>query len=397
MLEKGDKTLESLSYSKRESASSNSLVSAEKVEINDKGEINEKVDTNEKVEKVSKFNDRNLESLCYPIHESISYNSILSLEAESNFYDEVDSAVIKNVSPFCIKNKSSCTVLNTLIICDQPFIRLSVMYLLKDTFKIDNCFSVATNMKDATGILLEHKKKFDTLVIEKNLYLSLDDGQKEQWRALMNTRNRLVLMVSPDCEYEVENITSSHLNYDWCQQVTFPFPSALQLRAQLEKSKDPYIKMLSSMNEPRAVRQISADKIISILMVCSSLSSSKIMKKQLTTAIEEMGLKASIDLCPTALSALDLCCVSKVEGLYDIVIVDNALTLDMQACELIEFLRNQPSTNNSLIFTLTKSIITNTSILMEAGADIIWTKPLARKEVLIEKLSRLCKYKFISM
>ena len=46
--------------------------------------------------------------------------------------------------------------------------------------------------------------------------------------------------------------------------------------------------------------------------------------------------------------------------------------------------------------TQTRSIITNTTTLTDAGADVIWSKPLAEKELLKQKLARLCKNIFIS-
>jgi CheY-like chemotaxis protein len=201
-------------------------------------------------------------------------------------------------------------------------------------------------------------------------------------------------MIVPNCDYEV---IDASIDDSWYHEVLFPFPSPSQLNTTFHFSNDLFARMLSDLNKPRLLPQFSINKSVSILIVCSSTSVGKLMKKQMTTAVLELGAKCTIDDSATAFTALDKCCTNDIRTLYDIVMIDNALKVsDMQACELIELLRNQPQTSNSLIITLTKSIITNTTTLTDAGADIIWSKPLAEKEVLKQKLIRLCKHIFIT-
>jgi CheY-like chemotaxis protein len=162
----------------------------------------------------------------------------------------------------------------------------------------------------------------------------------------------------------------------------------------LKSSNDSYANLLSILDEPRALNQ-SAQKNLNIMICCSSKSASKLIKKQLSLAISDMDTEASIDEFPSALKALDGCCIGMPKSAYDIIIIDNALKLDdIQATELLEFLRNQPSSKNSLMITLTKSVITATSTLVDAGADVIWSKPLPEKKALKERIKRLCKHKF---
>jgi CheY-like chemotaxis protein len=267
------------------------------------------------------------------------------------------------------------------------------MHLLKDTFKVDNCFSVAVDMEQAIEVLQDHTR-FDIIVLEKNLYFTLDEGGREMLRSLVDRRRRLSIMIEPDCEYQVEEVMDS----SWYHNVLFPFPSAAQLRSEFGASSDTYAKMLSGLDEPRASNQPSTEKNFNIMIVCSSKSVSKLMNKQLSVVISEMNAMCSIDEYDAALISLDKCCTSKLKSPYDIIIIDNALKLsDIQTCELLEFLRNQPTTKNSLIISLTKSVITNTSALMDAGADVIWSKPLPEKEDLKKRIERLCKHKFLSL
>jgi len=267
------------------------------------------------------------------------------------------------------------------------------MHLLKDAFKVENCFSVAVDMEQAIKVLQDHTR-FDIIVLEKNLYMTLDEGGREMLRSLVDRRRRLSIMIEPDCDYQVDEV----MDNSWYHNVLFPFPSAAQLRSEFGASSDTYAKMLSTLDEPRASNQPSTEKSFTIMVICSSTGTSKLKKKKLSVAISEMNALCSIDECSSALTSLDKCCTSKLKSPYDMIIVDNALKLsDIQACELLEFLRNQPTTKNSLIISLTKSVITNTSALMDAGADVIWSKPLPEKEELKKRIVRLCKHKFLSL
>jgi len=284
--------------------------------------------------------------------------------------------------------QSTTSVLNTLIICDQPCIRLSTMHLLKETFKVENYFSVAIDIYDAMNVLENHTR-FDIIVIEKNLYMTLDDGGKEMLRSLVDRRRRLLIMIELDCDYPVEE----EVIESWYHSLAYPFPSPTQLRSEFESSDDSYANMLSKLDEPKVPQ--STQKNFNIMICCSSKSASKLIKKQLSLAISDMDTEASIDEFPSALKALESSCIGKPKSPYDIIIIDNALKLDdIQATELLEFLRNQPSSKNSLMITLTKSVITATSTLVDAGADVIWSRPLPEKEALKERIKRLCKHKF---
>jgi len=347
----------------------------------------------EKLEKGEKVDDPVLSLLSYKcmIHKSDSCNSFHILELESS-----NASISKDTTSTPLMSSTihtPTTVLNTLIICDQPCIRLSTMYLLKDTFKIDNYFSVASSTTAAMKVL-EDETRFDIIVIEKNLFMALDEGGKEILRSLITRKRRLSIMIVPDCDYEV---VDASIDDPWYHEVLFPFPSPAQLNSTFRLSNDSFARMLSDLNEPRLLPQLLTNKSVNILIVCSSTSVGKLMKKQMTTAILELGAKCNVDHSVTAIKALDKCCTGEVKAPYDLVMIDNALIVsDIQACELIELLRNQPPTSNSLIITLTKSIITNATALTDAGADIIWSKPLAEKEVLKQKLVRLCKHTFFS-
>ena len=338
----------------------------------------------QKLEKGEEVDDPVLSLLSYKgmIHKSVSISSFHILELESSASTPLVGS----------EYSTPITVLNTLIICDQSCIRLSTMYLLKDTFKIDNCVSVVSSATAAMKVL-EDETRFDIIVLEKNLFMALDEGEKEILHFLITRKRRLSIMIVPDCDYKIDDAS---IDDPWYHEVLFPFPSPAQLNSTFHFSNDSFARMLSDLNEPR-LPQVSTNKSVSILIVCSSKSVGKLMKKQMTTAVLELGAKCNVDNSATAFIALDKCCTGEIKAPYDIVMIDNALTVsDIQACELIELLRNQPPTSNSLIITLTKSVLTNTTALTDAGADIIWSKPLAEKELLKQKLARLCKNIFIS-
>jgi CheY-like chemotaxis protein len=279
--------------------------------------------------------------------------------------------------------------LTALIICDLAEIRLAAMNLIKDTFSIYSFF-VSCAAKDAIDKLKLQKKCFDIIVIEKNIYNTLDDGEKQMFESLVNIRDRLSIMIVPDCEHKTQERSS--INDDnWFHSILFPLPSVDQLKSQLKASDDEFAKMICDM--PRSSQLIFAkDTTFRVLLVCSSPSSSKIMNKQLTTLFEEMDVAHKISVTKTAIAALDKCAGSEI---IDLIIVDNAMTLEMGTCELLEFMRNQRVTENSLIVILSKSLITNTADLVNSGADILWPKPLPDKETLRNRLSRVCRhYKF---
>ena len=102
-------------------------------------------------------------------------------------------------------------------------------------------------------------------------------------------------------------------------------------------------------------------------MVESSGAVGKIMKKQLSGVLDEMGVPFNISIAMNASDALDKC-----NGKYevDLIIVDNALQTEMRTDELLEFLRNQPKTESSLIIVLSKSVLANTAELISSGLII---------------------------
>jgi len=124
-------------------------------------------------------------------------------------------------------------------------------------------------------------------------------------------------------------------------------------------------------------------------MVESSGAVGKIMKKQLSVVLDEMGVPFNISIAMNASDALDKC-NDKYE--VDLIIVDNALPTEMRIDELLEFLRNQPKTESSLIIVLSKSVLANTAELISSGADLIWPKPLPEKNELRKRLKRICKH-----
>ena len=144
--------------------------------------------------------------------------------------------------------------------------------------------------------------------------------------------------------------------------IPFPYPSPKQFKSLLLKTSDPYtIKVCSQINvEP----YIKHDTIFRIVMVESSGAVGKIMKKQLSVVLDDMGVPFNISIAMNASDALDKC-----NGKYevDLIIVDNALPTEMRTDELLEFLRNQPKTESSLIIVLSKSVLANTAELISSG------------------------------
>jgi CheY-like chemotaxis protein len=276
--------------------------------------------------------------------------------------------------------------LTLYIICDMPAIRLSVLHLFKEAFVIATNF-VSVNMEDAITKLTLQKKNFDIIVFEKSLYMELDDEKKQEFQALCNVRDRLQIMVEPDCDYSIE-LDSDTI---WCHTIPYPLPSAQQLKSMIKSTddwQDSYIKQICNL---KPIPSLRTDTIFRVLLVCSSVAAAKIMNKQLCALMDEMDIKYKLFLAVNGVVALDKCCSHKM---IDFAIIDNALALSMGTCELLEILRNQPVTESTLIVTLSNAIA-NTKELVNSGADVIWPKPLPDKEILKTRLSRICRhYKF---
>ena len=286
-------------------------------------------------------------------------------------------------------SKSSIRKLTALVICDVAEIRLASIHLLKGCLSIHNFF-VSVTGKDAIDKLKLHKKCFDIVIIEKNLYNSLDDGEQQMFESLVHTRDRVAIMVVPDCDHMAPDAPSIN-DDEWCHSVLYPLPSVEQMKEQLKASDDDFAKQLFDMPHNSNISFIK-DTTFRVLLICSSSSSSKIMNKQLTTLFDEMNVPHKISVTKTAISALDKCGGS---DFIDLIIVDNAMTMEMNTCELLEIMRNQVVTESTLIVVLSKSLITNTADLVNSGADILWPKPLPEKELLKRRISRVCRhYKF---
>jgi CheY-like chemotaxis protein len=197
-------------------------------------------------------------------------------------------------------------------------------------------------------------------------------------------------MIEPDLDYKVQDQFSIQ-DENWLHHIPFPLPSEEQLKVTLQNSSDDYAKKL--LNMPRVPYVRRSDTIFRVLLVCSSNAASKIMHKQIKILLEEMEIHHKISVALNGLIGLEKCCSGSI---LDLVILDNALHLDMSPYEFMEFLRNQPNTENTLIVSLSKSSITNTADLMKSGADVIWPKPLPEKDELRKRLTRICKhYKFL--
>jgi CheY-like chemotaxis protein len=125
-------------------------------------------------------------------------------------------------------------------------------------------------------------------------------------------------------------------------------------------------------------------------LIETSIAAGKIMQRQLTSVFSDMNVPFSLSVAVSGADALDKC-----DGQYtiDLVIVNSVLSDEMMTNELIEFLRNQPKTENSFIIILSKSALNNTSELIASGADLIWPKPLPEKNELIKRLKRICSVK----
>ena len=285
--------------------------------------------------------------------------------------------------------------LHVLIVSDVEIIRLSAMHLLKDAFMVESNF-VSVDFKNAIEKLRLDKRNFDVIVIEKNLYNNQDEKLRQEFRSLAANRDRLLIMVVPDFDPSVQN-QSVPLEDSTFHHITFPLPSADQLKVGLmqlcESSGNSFIKKICEM--PRVASYRKKDTTFRVLLVCNSKTAYRIMEKQLRTVLQELDIHHEVFVAVNGMIALDEC--GRV-SMIDLIIIDNALKsleTEMEVYELLEFLRNQPITTGSLIIVLSKSSMTNTADLVNAGVDIVWPKPLPDKETLKTRLSRVCQhYKF---
>ena len=324
-------------------------------------------------------------------HDELGYCSSVSSSLSDLLFVNADLELVS--APPSTPLPLSQQGLTVLIISDLDVIRLGVLHLLKKTFNIESNF-VSVNIGNAISKHRLNKRNFDIIVVERNLYDRQSEEVKQTFRSLVNSRERLSIMVEPDCDYMVQD-KSTVLEDSWLHHIPFPLPSVEQLRGDLLKlagsDDDSFITTIFGIPSVSSYRK--KDTTFQVLLVCSSNTSYKIMNKQLTNLLEEMGVHHKIFLASDGMMALDKC---GDITMMDLIIVDNAFKADdMSVCELLEFLRHQPVTSSALVVILSKSAITNTTTLVESGADVIWPKPLPDKETLRNRLSRICKhYKF---
>jgi len=162
----------------------------------------------------------------------------------------------------------------------------------------------------------------------------------------------------------------------------------MQFQRLLGNSKDPYATEICKQRldvEPYRRH----DAIYRIVVVESSTAVGKIMVRQLSAVFRDIDIPFNISLAVSGVDALDKC-----DGKYeiDLVIVDNVLPVEMQTIELLEILRSQPKTENSMFILLSKSALSNTAELIASGADLIWPKPLPDKTQLTKRLKRICNH-----
>jgi CheY-like chemotaxis protein len=316
-------------------------------------------------------------------HVELEYKSSASSSSSDLFLLNEDMELKDTHVPVPLSHRG----LSVLIVADLDAIRLGVLRLLNNAFLIENNY-VSVDIEKATNKLRLDKKNFDIVVVERNVYDRQSEATKLTFESLLQNRERLSIMVEPDCDYLVQN---QSIDESWLHHIPFPLPSADQLRAGLvtsaASSSDSFIK--SIIDIPRASSYRKTDTTFEVLLVCSSNTCYKMMTKQLSNLLEEMDIPYRISVASDGIDALDKC----GNTMMDLIIVDNAFKAsDMHVCESLEFLRHQMTTSSTLIVVLSKSAITNTSTLVDAGADVIWPKPLPDKETLKNRLSRICKY-----
>jgi CheY-like chemotaxis protein len=310
--------------------------------------------------------DNELFSDTSPLRKSISFNKISELED--------DNCSIS-------RGRAGLTGITTLIICDCTEIRIPVLYLIKSTFKVENTFSISVDMKDAISKLSLNKFKFDIILVEKNLYARLDDGNKEILNSLLLARERLNVLIVPDCDYN----DNTQYDVDFLR-LDFPLQSIEQVTTTLSDSDNTYgINLLCREHEEFTKDNNS----FQVLVISASIATGKLISKQIKSLLSEMKIACKIVVVYSAVASLDAC----NQDLYDLIFLDNALILaDVQTCEILEFLRCQPQARHALIIVLTKSVLSSNSALLDSGADLIWPKPLPNKEILKSRLSRVCKH-----
>ena len=212
-----------------------------------------------------------------------------------------------------ISNQSALRGLEIMTISDCKEIRLATLHFLRNVFSIDS-YIVCTDAEEAITKLKFYNRNFDIVVIEMNFFNTFEEEMKCEIMSLLQSRERVKVIIKPDCMFDDNKDDDRYIS------IAYPFPSKELFKSLLLNSKNPNtVKICSRLYvEP----YIMSDTVFRIIMVDSSKSSAKIIKRQLSAAFKEMHIPFITSIATNGQDALDKC-----NDTYkvDLIVVDNAL------------------------------------------------------------------------
>ena len=263
--------------------------------------------------------------------------------------------------------------IKVLIVCGQSRLRLSIVKLLVEVLGGGIHFSHAENRTQATEKILACIQNYSIVIVEEsNDTINLLKWLKAEIKVPITVLINMSKFTSPA-------LKSKFVDFLWTKQL----PTKEEFSFSFIRSSNPSaVRLITHCNYKRTSSIAKSTIAIKALLIAPNLSKSKMVSRQLKSALSRLSTSAEVFTSTNGDEAVEMI----YDNDYDMILIDNAFGADL--AEVLHHLQYRFMESLKAPMIIGMSSTATSDYLIKNGADMIWQLPLPTADVLANKIRK---------